>query len=148
VHSGLEEIAAEEIRTDFRGDIPGTRMKHRTSPLPSLEHDYAHAGIESVSFGPRREISLVVVPLIQRGMNLERGAAAEIRFGGIANLSQVEAFFADRPQKRSELADLRYADEPRSKPERLFFELIFERIDARLVIECRNVQVNDAASAT
>jgi hypothetical protein len=64
-----------------------------------------------------------------------------VRFGGIKNFAEVSAFFATAPHERSELARLRYADGARSKPGCLYFEIVFERIDARLVVHCSSLQV-------
>jgi hypothetical protein len=109
--------------------------------LPSLIHDFSHAEIRGVSVGPRREITLTISPLVWEGCNARLDEPVQVRFGGIQNFSEVAAFFTDGPHERSELAWLRYADNRLSKPGRLFFELAFERIDARLVVECSSMQV-------
>jgi hypothetical protein len=109
--------------------------------LPSLIHDFSHAHIRSVSVGPRREVTLAVSPLVWEGHNGRLTDPVPVRFGGVENFAEVSAFFAAGPHERSELAWLRYAVGRRSKPGCLFFELVFERIDARLVIRCSSLQV-------
>jgi hypothetical protein len=110
--------------------------------LPSLIHDFGHARIESVMLGPRRELNLIVTPLVWKGHTGQYSQGVGVRFGGVANLDEVRAFFSDAPQERSELAKVGYAADRRSKPGRLFFELVFERIDGRLIVECSNIQVS------
>jgi hypothetical protein len=109
--------------------------------LPSLVHDFSNAHIDAVVIGPRRELTLSMAPLVWDGPNGRCGEPVRVRFGGIENLAEVSAFFAAAPHERSELAWLRYAEGGRSKPGCLFFELVFERIDARLVIQCSSLQL-------
>jgi hypothetical protein len=110
--------------------------------LPSLGHDFSHARIDAVVVGPRREVTLSIAPLVWDGPNGRHGEPVRVRFGGIENVAQVSAFFAAAPHERSELAWLRCAEGRRSKPGCLFFELVFERIDARLVIQCSSLQMS------
>jgi hypothetical protein len=109
--------------------------------LPSLQHDFDHARIDDVIVGPRREITVAIAPLVWDGPNGHHSETVRVRFGGIKNFAEVAAFFAAAPHKQSELAWLRYADGRRSKPGCLFFQLVFERIEARLVIQCSSLQV-------
>jgi hypothetical protein len=109
--------------------------------LPSLVHDFMDARIDAVVVGPRREVTPSIAPLVWDGPNGRHGEPLRVRFGGIENVAEVSAFFAAAPHQRSELAWLRYAEGRRSKPGRLFFELVFERIDARLVIQCSSLQL-------
>lgn len=116
-------------------------MRRRPVELPSLVHDFSHASINGVTVGPRREVTLTISPLVWMGHNGRYATAVPVRFGGIENFAEVSAFFAGSPHERSELACLRYDERRRSKPGCLFFELVFERIDARLVIQCSSLQV-------
>ena len=114
-------------------------MGRHPAEVPSLVHDFSHAHIGRVSVGPRREVTLSVSPLVWEGRTGQLADPVQLRFGGIANFVEVSAFFASSPQERSELSWLRYAEGRRSKPGCLFFELVFERIDARLVIQCSSL---------
>lgn len=116
-------------------------MRRRPIELPSLVHDFRHAHIRGVSVGPRREVTLAVSALVWVGHNGRLADPVPVRFGGIENFAEVSAFFAADPHERSELAWLQYADGRRSKPGCLFFELVFERTDARLIVQCRSLQV-------
>jgi hypothetical protein len=109
--------------------------------LPELVHDFDHARIVDVVIGPRREVALVIAPLVWDGHNGRSGQPVSVRFGGIVNYEEVCRFFSGAPHEKSELAWLRYADEPRSKPGQLFFELVFERSAARLTAQCSGMQV-------
>jgi hypothetical protein len=92
--------------------------------LPSLVHDFSDARIDAVVIGPRRELTLSITPLVWDGPNGRCGEPVRVR---------------------SELAWLRYAEGRRSKPGCLFFELVFERVDARLVIQCSSLQMSSPA---
>jgi len=112
--------------------------------LPSFIYDFHHARIDAVAVGPRRKATLLVAPLVWDGHNGRYADAVRVRFGAIENFVDVSAFFASAPYERSELAWLCYAEGRRSKPGCLFFELAFERIDARLVVQCGSLQVGDS----
>ncbi len=108
--------------------------------LPSFVHDFSNASIDRVDVGPRRELTLSIALLVWDGTKGRSSDAVRVRFGGIENFTEASEFFAEGPHETSELAWLRYAAGRRSKPGRLFFELAFERIDARLVIQCSSLQ--------
>jgi hypothetical protein len=108
--------------------------------LPPLIYDFSHAMIDGVHLGPRRELTLDLAPLMWEGPHGRPLEGVHIRFGAIENFDEVTEAFATAPHERSELAWLRYADGAR--PGRLLVELMFERIDLRLVIRCRNLQVS------
>ncbi|MDY3557900.1 hypothetical protein R5W23_005867 [Gemmata sp. JC673] len=118
-------------------------MRKRPVVLPSLAHDFRHARIEAVAVGPRREVTLSVSPLVWDGGTGRYTDPVPVRFGGIENFSDVAAFFAGAPDERSELAWLRYADQPRSRVGSLFLELTFERTDAWIVVRCSSLSVGD-----
>lgn len=109
--------------------------------LPALIHDFSHAQIEQVVVGPRRELTLELSLVI---FDCGKGRAVlgiKVRFGGIANFDEVAASFMEAPQEKSELAYLRYSTKKKSKLGNLFFDLVFERTDARIEIQCRNLAV-------
>jgi hypothetical protein len=114
--------------------------------LPSLVYDFSHARIDAVAIGPRREATLTLAVLAWDGPNGRMVEGVRVRFGGIENFAEVSAFFASEPQEQSELAWLRYTAQRRSKPGGLFFELVFERIDAQLVVQCSSLQVSGPTS--
>ncbi|AWM35626.1 hypothetical protein GobsT_66930 [Gemmata obscuriglobus] len=118
-------------------------MRKRPIALPLLVHDFSHARVEAVAVGPRREVTLSVSPLVWDGGAGRYAAPVPVRFGEIENVSEVSAFFAGAPHARSELAWLRYADHPRSRPGGLFLELAFERVDVRIVVRCSRLMVGD-----
>ncbi len=116
-------------------------MRRRQIKLPSLVHDFSHAHIRGVSVGPRREVTLSVSPMVWDGHKGRHAEPVPVRFGAIENFAEVSAFFSAGPHEWSELAWLRYAVERVSKPGCLYFELLFERIDARLVVHCGSLQI-------
>ena len=67
---------------------------HKRAHAPPLVHDFDHAIIERAVVGPRREVTLVVLPLVWEGQNGTRACSMDVRFGGIKNLAEVSAFLA------------------------------------------------------
>jgi hypothetical protein len=122
-------------------------MKHRRVELPSLRYDYNDARIDDVSIGPRRELNLVMAVLTWEGSTGRYVEGIKIRFGGIENFEEVSSFFARQPHEQSELASLAYSAHRKSKMGQLFFEMVFERIDARLEIHCSSLQISEASSS-
>jgi hypothetical protein len=114
--------------------------------LPSLTYDFSHADITDVTVGPRREFTLTVNVLVFEGFKGRHIEGVRVRFGGVANFEEVSAFWKAGPHRRSELAWLRYAEGRRSKPGALFFELVFERTEARLVVQCSSLQITRPAT--
>ncbi len=122
-------------------------MRRRPVELPSLVHDFSHAHICGVVFGPRREFTLAVSLLVWHQQTGRLTDPAPVRFGGVENLDEVRACFAAAPHERSELAWLAYAADPASRPGRLVFDLVFERIDLRLLVRCSSLQVGAPGEA-
>ena len=122
----------------------GAALLLNSSPLgirlPPLVHDFSHACIEQVVVGPRREVTLSIAPLLWNGRKGKYARAVAVRFGGIENFAEVSAFFADAFYKGFELAWLRYAEEQHSKLGHLF-DLMFERADAHLIVQCSSLRV-------
>ncbi len=112
--------------------------------LPALPYNFNHASIEGVVVGPRREVTLMVSPLVWKGQQGFHIPAVPVRFGGIVNFEQVSAFFAISSHNHTDLAWIRYDRSQHSKPESLFIELVYERLDAQVVIHCRSVSVTTA----
>ena len=116
--------------------------------VPVLPYDFDHAIIQDIVVGPRREATLTISPLVwqnQRGYYI---AGVEISFGGIVNFEEVSAFFAMSYHNHTDLAWLRYDKGQQSKPDNLFFELVYERIEAQIIIHCRNMSLTPAELPT
>ena len=111
--------------------------------LPELPSDFNHALFESVAFGPRREMTLKLNPLVWVGNRGLYGPAVTVRFGGIVNFEEVKALFAANHHKRSELGWLRYDTSQTSKPGDLYLHIEFERVEARIVIQCHSLTVTE-----
>ncbi len=112
--------------------------------LPDLKYNYNDASIEEVVFGPRREVNLKIQTIHWNGNTGQENDPIIIRFGGIMNFESVKAFFATSPYIRSELASLAYDKSQISNPNHMFVSLRFERIDAKITIECSSVSISDA----
>ena len=113
--------------------------------LPELGKRFAGALIEDIRFGPRRECTLILRPLVwhsQQGRAAERCVA--VRFGGVNNLDAVNTFFASEPWQQSELRSLEYAPAPPSKLGRVYVQVAFERTDGQMMIECTSISITDA----
>ena len=108
--------------------------------LPPLVDNLSDALIDQVSVGPRREITLSFITVGSNG-RFDYNCPVRVRFGGIKNLVEASGFFAEKPYGHSEVAWLRYAEQPRSKPGDLFLELVFERVDCSLVLHCSSLQL-------
>ncbi len=109
--------------------------------LPVLPYDFCHAFIEEVRIGPRHEVTITISPLVWSNHQGHHIAAVPVRFGGIINFEEVSAFFEIPRHSHTDLARLQYDLNQQSKPGSLFFELIYERVDANIVIHCRNFSV-------
>ena len=107
--------------------------------LPDLKHNFHHALVESVQFGPRREVTMTIQALLWEGPSGHRSPNIYLRCGGIVNFDEVEAFFRMRPSL--EVAWLDYSKSQTSKPGNLFIELQAERTDAKLIIQCSSLSV-------
>ncbi len=112
--------------------------------LPSLQYNFDHAQIDVVSIGPRKEFTLTITVLTWEGSQGQPVGGIQVRFGGVENLDQITEFFAAQPQQKSELTWLRYDPAKQSKSGHLYFEIQFERIDARLQVRCSTLQVSRA----
>jgi hypothetical protein len=111
--------------------------------LPEISKRFCEAGISDVTYGPRQEFTLACHELIWEGLNGHYSEAITyIRFGGVTNLDAVREFFATRPHDRSELGAIVYAKDHVSKTGRIFVEIFFERIDAKLSVQCRNISIS------
>lgn len=125
-------------------DAAGVTWDPVTVHLPDLTHNFSHAGIDRVVCGPRREVTLTLTTFVldpARVGTFKPVKGITVRFGGIENFEDVSSFFARAYHTTSELADMRYSTTHASKPGRLFFDIVFERIDAEITIRCTSLTV-------
>ncbi len=142
-HSRRLKVLAETVRGEPY-DVVQSRLKY--SNLPSLLDNFCHAGIDEAVFGPRREVTLIICPLIWIGNQGSYGSSLSVRFGGIRNLEEVKATFTPQNIKRSELAYIHYDDAYPSKPGDLYISAVFERISASVTIHFSHVTVSEIVS--
>ena len=128
----LIEAALAEVSQVKPYDWVQAKLKYAN--LPSLLDNFCHAGIEEAIFGPRRELLLILRPLIWVGNQASYSSYMNLRFGGIHNAEEVKSAFTPQNVKRSELAYIRYDNEHLSKPGDLYIEAVFERISVSVTI--------------
>lgn len=116
--------------------------------LPELPGDFNHATFESVTVGPRRELTLELSPLVWVGNRGYHNAVVSVHLGGIVNFEQVKALFDENHHRRSELAYLRYDPNLVSKSGSIHLQLEFERVEAGTMIQCSHLTVTIAESRT
>lgn len=124
-------------------ELPDTGGEVSSVTTFSFESNFDHSLIEGIEFGPRREVKLVISPLVWDGSNDRHAESIQVRFGGIENFDEMVALFNAIPPEKSELAWMRFSDNLLSKPGRLFIELAFERIDAHFLVRCSSMQVRN-----
>ena len=108
-------------------------------PLP----DFNDAVIQKVVIGPRREVTLLVQLLVWENSVGHHTPAITVRFGGIVNFDEVKAFFDIPHYRRSELCGIIYDKQQSSKPGNLFLELLYERVEARVIIQCSSFIITE-----
>lgn len=119
--------------------------------LPDLRYDFDHALITGADFGPRRDVTVTVQLLEWIGNRGSYGPERRIHVGGIVNFDGVQLFFTKqfkgkRPKgmRRSfDIAWLQYAKSPPSKPGHLFVEIVCERTDGKVVMQCSHIHVDE-----
>lgn len=109
-------------------------------PLP----DFSHAILEGVTVGPRRAVTLTLSPLVWAGTQGKYSPPVTVRLGGIVGFDEAAAFFAEQ-RLPTDIAGLNYAAGHVSKPNALFLEIAFERVEARLIIQCQRVTISKEA---
>jgi hypothetical protein len=111
--------------------------------LPELGKKFSGALIVDVTYGPRQEFTLACHEQVWEGQNGHYDSGVTyIRFGGVANLDRVKGFFAARPYQSSEVYVIDYAKNHTSKIGQIFVEVSFERTEATIIVECRNISVS------
>lgn len=117
--------------------------------LPDLQYNFYDAWIYDVTLGPRREIT-VHLELWPEGNNghvvFQQSSRfkVDVRFGGIVNLDEINAFFTSwvsSQNYRNGLHYLAYDPLQLSKPDSLFLKFQFDRSGTELTIHCKNVTV-------
>ena len=117
-------------------------MGHRAAGLPELPGRHGDI-LESVAFGPRREMMLSIKPLMHAGNGGYYGLATTVRFGGIVNFDEVQALFKPKYCGESELNGIEYDQKQFSKSGDLHLLLSFERISVIIAIHCASLTVTD-----
>ena len=97
--------------------------------------------LESVAFGPRREMTVKINSLMWEGNRGYYGPATTMRFGGIVNYDQVREAFKPRYCQERELNSVEYDQGQSSKPSDLYLLLSFERISIIVAIHCHSLTV-------
>ena len=111
-----------------------------STDLPVLPNcDHAH--IQSISIGPRHEVTLTIQLLCWSGNHGVYSSPIRLRFGGMGNFEQAETFFSLSHHQYSELAYIRYDKQQQSKYNQLFLRLEYERVEAHFTFQCRNVSI-------
>ena len=118
------------------------QIGYKAAGLPELPGRHGDL-LESVVFGPRREMTLSIKPLMWAGNKGYYGLAIIVRFGGIVNFDEVQETFEPRYCKESELNRIEYDQKQFSKPGDLHLLLSFERIDVVVAIYCQSITVTN-----
>ena len=127
---------------------PKTQEPHgKDAALPELPGRHGDH-LESVAFGPRREMTVKIKPLRWAGNRGYYGPAVAVRFGGIVNYKEVQEAFKPRYCQESELNAIEYESEQYSKPGDLHLLLSFERIDVVIPIHCSSLTVKGPETET
>ncbi|MGI4787831.1 MAG: hypothetical protein ACRYFS_03170 [Janthinobacterium lividum] len=119
---------------------------YKATGLPDLPNRHGDV-LESVSFGPRREMTLMITPLRWLGTRGYHGPAISVRFGGIVNFDEVQSLFRPRYCKESELNQIEYDEKHISKSGGLHLLLSFERIDVVVPIHCQSLTETEVTKA-
>ncbi len=105
--------------------------------------NFADATVEEVRVGPRREVTLIVSPLVWRGSQSEEGPPVAVRFGGIEEFPRVAEQFRRLPALESDIGYLG-ADRGGGKPGRYRLRFEAERRDYAFTFRCSSVTVTRA----
>ncbi len=113
--------------------------------LPNLKHDFYNALVDAADIGPRQELNLSM-ELWQGNRSRGEGRLVSIRFGGIVNFDEVQAFFTafqSSANAQEGLHWLRYDVTRKSKPNDLFIKMQFDRTGEEVLIHCKNITISD-----
>ena len=117
-------------------------VRGRDTSLPELPGRHGDP-LESIEFGPRREMTVKIKPLLWAGNQGFYGPAYFVRFGGIVNYEEVLESFKPRYCQESELNAIEYDQGHFSKQGDLHLLFSFERIDTVVVIHCFSLTVTE-----
>ena len=116
--------------------------------LARFETDFRNFGdalVESVSVGPRQEVTLIVSPLDWSGGEGRYGQPVRIRFGGIQDFSRVATLFLEIPSLESEIGFLGLdSDSGGAKAEAHAFKFVSERRTFEFSFACSKVTLAEA----
>ncbi len=129
--------------------------------LPTLKHIYPWATVKSFEVGPRREITLYMKlwrdDVLNRHEhnwkeNREPATIVPVRFGGVENLEEVQAFFERvkaeitklSPDAIEPIGVFDYDREHESKINEIYFRVYFDRSGDKIIIRCQSVTEREA----
>jgi hypothetical protein len=127
------------------GEFGVVLLRDKLMKLPNLKYDFSHAVITRAQVGAQREITLTIKTLEWVGNQGHHSSEKYIHFDGIVNFGKAKEFFTrhlKRKHPELELAWLKYDESQNSKPGSLFIQLMCERTDDRLIIQCSNIEIN------
>ena len=106
------------------------RTGSKDGKIPGIQHSFYGAIIREARIGPRRELRLRIETWPEGSHRFGGGDMVILRFGAIANFSEVQSVFAKPPA--DSLHYIRYLDE--SNERRHIVEMEFDRIELRVRI--------------
>ena len=116
--------------------------------IETIEKTYRNfrdAQVLEVLAGPRREVTLIVRPLVWCGSRGALDAAIAIRFGGISDFQHIVAQFREIPGLQSEIGFLGLNSAPKSSNANGYaFLFQAERRDFEFCFRCSNVTIESA----
>ena len=129
--------------------------------IPALKHVYPWSTVHSFEVGPRREITLYMKlwrkDILNRhdhnwNKNREPATIVPVRFGGVENLEEVQAFFERvkvetiklSPNAIEPIEVFDYDREHESKVNEIYFRIYFDRSGDEIIIRCQSVTEKEA----
>lgn len=113
--------------------------------IREVYQNFNDALVEEVCVGPRREVTVIVRPLVWHGSQGDYGPPVTIRFGGIQDFRDVAARFQTLPSLDSEIGFLGPdPDSAGGKRGVHHFKFASERRDFELRFRCSNVTIGGA----
>ena len=113
--------------------------------IQTVYHNFNHAFLNEVLVGPRREVTLIVSPLVWHGSQGKYEAAIAIRFGGVQDFRDVAIQFQKLSSLESEIGFL--GPDPDSMGGKVgvhHFKFVSERRDFEFTFRCSNVRIENA----
>ena len=129
--------------------------------LSQLTNNYVWSNVKSFEVGPRREITLFMrlwrSDVLNRNdhdwkQNRQPATIVPVRFGGVENLEEVEAFFENLLTETTKIGGdqlvykFDYDWKQESKPNKIHFLIYFENSGDTIIIRCQNIAEREAFS--